>query len=80
MENSEIVNDDICCIGNWIVNCYVINIIFNMKLINVIKSKLIRLKYSIGKNRIGVLGNHVSLPMKMIVGGVKILRYSMILI
>ena len=42
-----------------------------MKLINVIKSKLIRLKYSIGKNRIGVLGNHVSLPMKMIVGGGK---------
>lgn len=40
-----------------------------MKLINVFKSKLIRLKYSIGKNRIGVLGNNVSLPMKMIVGG-----------
>lgn len=40
-----------------------------MNFINKIKSKLIRLKYSIGKNRIGFVGNNVSLPRKMIVGG-----------
>ena len=42
-----------------------------MNLINLIKSKLIRFKYSIGRNRIGVLGKNVSLPFRMIVGGGK---------
>lgn len=39
-----------------------------MRLINIIKSKLIRFKYSIGRNKIGVLGDNVSLPFKMVIG------------
>lgn len=40
-----------------------------MGLINSIKSKLIHLKYSTGRNRIGVLEKNVILPWKMIIGG-----------
>lgn len=42
-----------------------------MNFIKKLKLKLIRSKYSIGKNRIGFIGNNVSLPSKMIVGGGK---------
>lgn len=44
-------------------------IYFCMSLLNSIKTRLIRLKYSVGKNRIGAIGKEVSLPNKMIIGG-----------
>lgn len=43
-----------------------------MKLFAYVRVMLIRLKYSVGKNKIAKLGYNVSLPWKMVIGGVKI--------
>ena len=40
-----------------------------MSLINKLKTKLIRLKFSYGRNKIGHLGKNVSLPWNLIIGG-----------
>lgn len=42
-----------------------------MKLYVYVRAVLIRLKYSVGKNKIAKLGTNVSLPWKMVVGGGK---------
>ncbi|MCE8781016.1 acyltransferase [Bacteroides thetaiotaomicron] len=40
-----------------------------MNMINKLKSKLINLKYNTGRNKIGHIGDNVSLPWKMIIVG-----------
>ncbi|MEY8686516.1 acetyltransferase [Bacteroides sp. AN502(2024)] len=40
-----------------------------MNIINKLKCKLINLKYTTGRNKIGHIGDNVSLPWKMIIGG-----------
>lgn len=42
-----------------------------MSIINLIKSKIIHLKYSIGRNKIAHIGHNVSLSWDMIIGGGK---------
>lgn len=43
-----------------------------MRLFVYVRAMLIRLKYSVGKNKIAKLEHNVSLPWKMVIGGVKI--------